>query len=140
MLLLIWLLLLLLLTIIFIIRFSACEVRSLSKYIPDIIVARDFCQSYCVFLVAWKISQSALQLFRGIWLPIYLDSKRYGWTSKSKHPPSPPPKKKIVTNFTHPSRFFTQVIRNPPSQISAGLPSERPLFQTQAGPVLGVLQ
>ena len=92
MLLFIWLLLLLLLlTIIFIIRFSACEVRSLSKYIPDIIVARDFCQSYCVFLVAWKISQSALQLFRGIWLPIYLDSKRYRWTSKSKHPPPPPP-------------------------------------------------
>ena len=62
MLLLIWLLLLLLLllTIIFIIRF-------LSKYIPDIIVARDFCQSYCVLLVAWKISQSALQLFRRLY-------------------------------------------------------------------------
>ena len=105
MLLFIWLLLLLLLllllTIIFIIRFSACEVRSLSKYIPDIIVARDFCQSYCVFLVAWKISQSALQLFRGIWLPIYLDSKRYRWTSKSKHPP--PLQKKI----------FLQVLRTP---------------------------
>ena len=103
MLLLIWLLLLLLLllTIIFIIRFSACEVRSLSKYIPDIIVARDFCQSYCVFLVAWKISQSALQLFRGIWLPIYLDSKRYGWTSKSKH--RPPPQKKL----------FLQILRTP---------------------------
>ena len=96
MLLLIWLLLLLLLTIIFITGFSACEVRSLSKYIPDIIVARDFCQSYCVFLVAWKISQSALQLFRGIWLPIYLDSKRYGWTSKSKHPP---PQKKYIYIF-----------------------------------------
>ena len=108
MLLLIWLLLLLLLAIIFIIRFSACDVRSLSKYIPDIIVARDFCQSSCVFLVAWKISQSA----RAVWLPIYLDSKRYGWTSKSKQTPP----KIIFANFTHPSRFFTQVFRNPPSQ------------------------
>ena len=108
MLLLIWLLLLLLLTIIFITGFSACEVRSLSKYIPDIIVARDFCQSYCVFLVAWKISQSALQLFRGIWLPIYLDSKRYGWTSKSKHPPPPPPQKYIYIYI-----FFLQILRTP---------------------------
>ena len=105
MLLFIWLLLLLLLlTIIFIIRFSACEVRSLSKYIPDIIMASDFCQSYCVFLVAWKISQSALQLFRGIWLPIYLDSKRYRWTSKSKHPPPPPPPQKNI---------FLQILRTP---------------------------
>ena len=76
MLLLIWLLLLLL-AIIFIIRFSACEVRSLSKYIPDIIVARDFCQSYCVLLVAWKISQSALQLFRGIWDMIKLKKEKW---------------------------------------------------------------